>query len=159
MRKQQKPFKFLEKVDNLSIINAISDEHPQTIAIITSCLSDAQAAFIIECLPPERQLAILRRIATTWKVNRDVLTIVENELKVRLSNDKLIEFNGVERVAEILTNIEPETTRNILENLSQDDPELVSDIRDFTKVIKAINKRVKSGELTVKKTNVKRTKK
>ena len=63
MKRTATPFKFLAKASKESILCAITDEHPQTIAIIVACLQPAQAACIIDGLPPERQLAVIRRMA------------------------------------------------------------------------------------------------
>ena len=53
-----KPFQFLESVSNESILFAITDEHPQTVAVILSCMQPVQAAYIIEALAPEEQLSV-----------------------------------------------------------------------------------------------------
>ena len=52
---QVKPFEFIRKTDAGQLLNFIQDEHPQTIALILSYLSAAQAALIVSALPPNRQ--------------------------------------------------------------------------------------------------------
>ena len=52
---QVKPFEFIRKTDAAQLLNFIQDEHPQTIALILSYLSSAQAAIIVSALPPDRQ--------------------------------------------------------------------------------------------------------
>ena len=46
------------------VADIIQDEHPQTIALILSHLPPSQAADIISGLPGERQLSVIRRVAT-----------------------------------------------------------------------------------------------
>jgi len=122
------PFEFLKEIDNENILFAVMDEHPQTLAVILSCMQPSQAAWIIESLPPERQLAVIRRIVTLKRVEWAVLTLLEEELMKKVSNKKYVKLGGIDNVAEALTLVEPGTCKNIMENLGQDDPELVEDI-------------------------------
>jgi flagellar motor switch protein FliG len=110
----------------------IIDEHPQTIALIVSNLPPAQAAGIIAGLPSERQLAVVRRIATMGQTNPEIIHEVEKGLESRMSSVMSQQFEnagGVESVAEILNVIDRATERSLLEHLAQDDPDLVEEIR------------------------------
>ncbi|MGY8766935.1 MAG: hypothetical protein ACKVH8_00720 [Pirellulales bacterium] len=61
------PFGFLRKVDSQNILTFISEEHPQTIALILSHLPSGYGAEIIAGLPADRQLSVIRRIANRGK--------------------------------------------------------------------------------------------
>ena len=63
------PFSFLKKVHSDCLLRVITDEHPQTIALIVSHLRPKRAAGILNGLPPERQLAVIRRIAVMQRVD------------------------------------------------------------------------------------------
>jgi flagellar motor switch protein FliG len=126
------PFGFLQKVDSQNLLTFIIDEHPQTIALIVSNLPPAQAAGIIAGLPSERQLAVVRRIATMGQTNPEIIHEVEKGLENRMSSVMSQQFEnagGVESVAEILNVIDRTTERSLLEHLAQDDPDLVEEIR------------------------------
>jgi flagellar motor switch protein FliG len=126
------PFGFLQKVDSQNLLTFIIDEHPQTIALIVSNLPPAQAAGIIAGLPSERQLAVVRRIATMGQTNPEIIHEVEKGLESRMSSVMSQQFEnagGVESVAEILNVIDRATERSLLEHLAQDDPDLVEEIR------------------------------
>ena len=126
------PFGFLEKVDSENLLTFIVDEHPQTIALIIAHLAPGQGAYIINALKPERQLEVIRRIATMQQTNPEIIKEVEKGLEARMTSvmsQKLENTGGVESVADILNVIDRQTGRNIMENLGQDDPELVEDIR------------------------------
>jgi len=140
------PFEFLKEIDNESILFAVTDEHPQTIAVILSCMQPSQAAWIIESLPPERQLAVIRRIVTLNRVEWAVLILLEEELMKKVSNKKYVKLGGIDNVAEALTLVEPGTFKNIMENLGQDDPELVEDIEQSMHVVQTIQKREESKQ-------------
>ncbi len=157
------PFGFLQKVDSENLLTFIVDEHPQTIALIVSHLRPAQGADIINGLPPERQMAVIRRIATMQQTSPEIIKEVEKGLENRMSSvmsQKLESAGGVGSVAEILNVIDRQTGRNIMDNLGQDDPELVEEIRrlmfvfeDILKLadqdIQAILKNVESSQWAI----------
>jgi flagellar motor switch protein FliG len=137
------PFGFLQKVDNDNLLTFIIDEHPQTIALIVSHLRPSQGADIINGLPPERQLSVIRRIATMQQTSPEIIKEVEKGLENRMSSvmsQKFERAGGVNSVAEILNVIDRSTGRNIMENLAQDDPELVDEIRRLMFVFEDILK-------------------
>lgn len=125
------PFGFLQKVDNQNLLTFIMDEHPQTIALILSHVPPAQAAEILSGLPAERQLAVIRRVATMGQTSPEIIKEVEKGLENRMSSVMSQQFEnagGVSSVAEILNVIDRATERSLLENLAQEAPELVEEI-------------------------------
>jgi flagellar motor switch protein FliG len=126
------PFGFLQKVDSQNLLTFIIDEHPQTIALILSHVPPSQGAAIIRDLPLERQLSVIRRIATMGQTSPEIIHEVEKGLEHRMASVMSQQFEkagGVESVAEILNVIDRATERSLLENLAQEDPELVEEIR------------------------------
>ncbi len=67
------PFGFLKNVDSQNLLTFIIDEHPQTIALILCHLPPVQAADIIAGLPSDRQLSVVRRIATMGQTNPEII--------------------------------------------------------------------------------------
>jgi flagellar motor switch protein FliG len=126
------PFGFLKKVDPQNLLTFIIDEHPQTIALLLSHLPPTYGAEIVKGLPAERQLSVIRRIAHMGQTNPEVIHEVEQGLESRMSSLMQQSFQkagGVNNVAEILNVSDRATERVLLESLSQDDPELVEEIR------------------------------
>jgi len=137
------PFGFLKNVDSQNLLTFIIDEHPQTIALILSHLTPAQAADIISGLPSERQLAVVRRVATMGQTNPEIIHEVEKALENRISGlmgQSFEKAGGVQTVAEMLNVIDRATERNLLENLAQENPDLVEEIRRLMFVFDDINK-------------------
>jgi flagellar motor switch protein FliG len=137
------PFGFLQKVDSQNLLTFIMDEHPQTIALILSHIQAAQAAEIISGLPSDRQLAVVRRVATMGQTNPEIIHEVEKGLEQRMSSVMSQQFEnagGVEAVAEILNVTDRSTERSLLENLAQEDPDLVEEIRRLMFVFEDIAK-------------------
>ena len=136
------PFGFLKKVDPQNVLTFINDEHPQTIALILSHLPPSYGAEIIARLPAERQLQVIRRIATMGQTSPDVIREVEEGLSQRMSSVMSHSFEragGPDSVAEILNVTDRNTERSLLENLSQEDPELADEIRRLMFVFEDIN--------------------
>ena len=137
------PFGFLQKVDSQNLLTFVIDEHPQTIALILSHVPSSQAADILSGLPAERQLAVIRRIATMGQTSPEIIHEVEKGLERRMASVMSQQFEkagGVSTVAEILNVIDRATERSLLENLAQEDPDLVEEIRRLMFVFEDITK-------------------
>lgn len=137
------PFGFLRKVDPQNALTFLVDEHPQTIALILSHLPAAYGAEILRGLPMPTQLAVIRRVAHMGQTSPEVIQQVEEALLVRMQSVMSQSFEhagGVPAVAGILNVTDRATERSLLENLAQDDPELVDEIRRLMFVFEDITK-------------------
>lgn len=137
------PFGFLQKVDSQNLLTFIIDEHPQTIAVILTHLPPSQAADIISGLPTERQISVVKRIATMSQTSPEIIREVETGLERRMSSVMSQQYEnagGVEAVAEMLNVIDRTTERTLLENLAQEDPDLVEEIRRLMFVFEDLTK-------------------
>ena len=137
------PFGFLRQVDSQNLLTFIADEHPQTIALILSHLPPSYGAEVLSGLPAERQLAVVRRIATMGQTSPEIIREVERGLEQRMSSLMSQSFEnagGVATVAEVLNVTDRATERSLLENLAQEDPELVEEIRRLMFVFEDIAK-------------------
>ncbi len=137
------PFAFLRHVDSQNILTYIVDEHPQTIALILSHLPPNSSAAILAGLQPDRQLMVVQRIAEMGQTSPEMIEEVERGLERRMSSVMSQSFEnagGVGAVAEMLNVSDRSTERSLLENLSQDDPELVEEIRRLMFVFEDISK-------------------
>lgn len=137
------PFGFLKGVDPQNLLTFIIDEHPQTIALILSHLPPAYGAEIIAGLPSDRQLSVIRRVANMGQTNPEVIHEVEVGLENRMASVMSQSYEnagGVPSVAEILNVTDRATERALLENLAQEDPDLVEEIRRLMFVFDDISK-------------------
>lgn len=129
---QVRPFEFVRKTDASQLLNFIQDEHPQTIALILSYLSNAQAATIISSLTPDKQADVAKRIAQMDRTSPDVIKEVEKVLERKLSslvNQDYTIVGGVDNIVEILNTVDRTTEKHIMETLEIDEPELADEIR------------------------------
>ncbi len=140
---QAVPFGFLQKVDSQNLVTFISDEHPQTIALILSHVHPNQAADIVKNLPADRQLSVVRRVAAMGQTNPEIIKEVEEGLASRMAvlmNQSFEKAGGVPKVAQILNVTDRATERALMDSLSQEDPELVEEIRRLMFVFDDIGK-------------------
>ncbi len=129
---QVRPFEFLRKTDASQLLNFIQDEHPQTIALILSYLSSAQASTIISALAPDKQADVAKRIAQMDRTSPDVIKEVEKVLEQKLAsmvNQDYTIVGGVDSIVEILNTVDRGTEKHIMESLEIEDPELADEIR------------------------------
>ena len=129
---QVRPFEFVRKTDPSQLLNFIRDEHPQTIAMILSYLTSAQAALVIGALPPEKQADVAKRIAMMDRTSPDVIKEVERVLEKKLSslvNQDYTIVGGVDAIVNILNTVDRTTEKHIMESLEIEEPELADEIR------------------------------
>ena len=129
---QVRPFEFIRKTDASQLLNFIQDEHPQTIALILSYLSSAQASAIISALGPDKQADVAKRIAQMDRTSPDVIKSVEKVLERKLAslvNQDYTIVGGVDSIVEILNTVDRGTEKHIMETLEIEDPELADEIR------------------------------
>ena len=157
------PFSFLQKAGAENLVTFISEEHPQTIALVMSHLPAAMAAEVLAGLPSNKQIEVIRRIAAMEQTSPEVIGDVEASLQSRLTstfNQQLEKAGGVPRVAEILNVTDRMTNKGILESLEQEDADLVDEIKRLmfvfddllkldNKAIQALLKEVDNGQWAV----------
>jgi flagellar motor switch protein FliG len=125
------PFEFLHDLDGHALLDLLAGEHPQTIALVLSCLSPTQAASVIAELTPSEQLSVVCRIATMTEPDPEVIQDVEHALHCRIfgSPRRSASHCGVASVIRMLNVMEPATERKLLGDLGEAAPELVREIR------------------------------
>jgi flagellar motor switch protein FliG len=129
---QSAPFSLARKTESQNLLTFVQDEQPQTIALILSHLSVAQAAEVLMGLPRSKQLEVVRRMADMETTSPEVIHEVEASLEKRLASvvtQRFEQTGGLERVAEVLNLTDRATEREILDGLAQENPELVEEIR------------------------------
>lgn len=127
-----RPFNFVDNVEPKQLVNLISQEHPQTIAMILSHLNATLAAKVLSELPEELRGNIARRIALMERTSPEVLKGVEDVLRQRLSSVMQPEHGasgGIPTIVDILNRVDRSTEKLILEELEQDDAALANEIR------------------------------
>jgi flagellar motor switch protein FliG len=127
-----RPFDFARKTDPNQILNFISNEHPQTIALILSYLEPTTAATILAQLPSEKQTQVVVRVSTMDRTSPEYVREVERILDRKLSSMGVDDFTvvgGIQSIVDILNAADRGTERRVLEELEVDNSDLVDEIR------------------------------
>ena len=130
---QFRPFAIARKADAHQLLNIISDEHPQTIALILCYLQPDKAGQILSALPENIQAEVAYRIATMRNTSHMVVKEIEKVLDGKLSSvvksDMKI-IGGVSTIVDILNQVDRNTEKNITEGLEKEDAELAEKVKD-----------------------------
>ncbi len=125
-------FEFLKKIDYKSILMILQNELPQTIALVLSHIDAKKSAQIIAELPPETQSEVFKRIADLDRTSPEIIKNVEEMMSEKLSSVSsmdMVEFGGVNYLAEVMNNLDMRTEKGIIEELNKENPELVDEIQ------------------------------
>lgn len=129
----ERPIKLLEWMDARAISELISDEHPQIMALVISCLDYAQGAEVLTSLPEELQADIVRRIAELSSVTpealRDLEQVLQREFKATTSSSAS-QIGGVRAAARIMNFTRSGAEARILRDIRKDDKDLMAAIQD-----------------------------
>ena len=130
---QYRPFAIARKADAHQLLNVISNEHPQTIALIMCYMQPDKAAQIMSALPLDLQSEVSYRIATMSSISPMVVKEIEKVLNGKLSSvirtDSTV-VGGIESLVDILNQVDRTTEKNITEGLEREDAELAEKIKE-----------------------------
>lgn len=129
---QYRPFSIARKADAHHLLNVITYEHPQTIALILCYLQPEKAAQVMAELPEETQSEVAYRIATMSTTSPMVIKEIEKVLESKLSSvvrTEMTTLGGVETLVDILNQVDRTTERNITESLEREDAELADRVK------------------------------
>jgi flagellar motor switch protein FliG len=125
-------FAFARDSDPAQLAQFISNEHPQTIALILSHLQPLHAAQAMAHLPGEMRSEVALRIATMDRTPPEVVDQVEDVLQRKLSSVITRDFTsvgGTHFLVNMLTSVDRGTEKQILEYLDNANAELAAEIR------------------------------
>ncbi|KGM97410.1 flagellar motor switch protein FliG [Clostridium novyi A str. 4552] len=129
---QYRPFAIARKADAHQLLNVISNEHPQTIALILCYLQAEKSAQILGELPEDIQWEVAYRVASMDNTSPMVIKEIEKVLNGKLSSvvrTDMTTLGGVETIVDILNQVDRTTEKNITEGLERQDPELAEKIK------------------------------
>jgi flagellar motor switch protein FliG len=127
------PFAFMQNLDSRQIVSFLSDEHPQTIALVLAHLPAGQASNVLTGLGSDLQADVAHRIAVMDRTSPELIRQVESSLERRLSSlgvaSDLSAVGGLRPLVEIINRADRGTEKLILEGLELRDPELAEQVR------------------------------
>jgi len=124
----------LSYVDPVMIANYIRSEHPQTIALVISYLTNVdQAATVMRTLPENLQADVMYRIAMLESIPPGVVAEMNEVLfeEMKAAGSMVTKVGGVQPVAEILNAVDKVTESRILSTIEESNPDLAEQIREL----------------------------
>ncbi len=128
------PFGFLRHLNVAQLVNFLSNEHPQTIALLCSFVQSEKAAQVLAGLQPEMAADVAQRIALMDRANPEIVNEVEAVLRRKLSavlqpTRQTQVVGGLEVLVNLLKQSSRMTEKTILEALEDNEPELAEQIK------------------------------
>jgi flagellar motor switch protein FliG len=125
-------FDAIEKADPQQLAKFIHNEHPQTVALVLSHLNATQAAALLASLPASLRSDVAQRMASLDQISPEIIYkiagVIGQKLKT-LGEFSRESYGGVRAVAEMLNRLDSATSREILDSIEQQDPNLGETIR------------------------------
>ena len=119
-------------LDPKNISSLITNEHPQTAAIILAHLDSSLASATISELPEENRMEIVHRLATLDNISPSVIRDLDQALQAEFQNSSVVSDNklgGVEVVAAVMSSLDRNTEIAILTSMDEIDTDLANKIR------------------------------
>jgi flagellar motor switch protein FliG len=127
-------FDALQKADPQQLAKFIHSEHPQTIALVLSHLNPSQAAGLLQSLPPDLRADVALRMANLEQISPEIIakiaSIIGQKLKA-LGEFSRESYGGVRAVAEIFNRLDTTSSKEILEVIERENPNLTETIRQL----------------------------
>ena len=119
-------------LDPKNISSLITNEHPQTAAIILAHLDSSLASAPISELPEKNRMEIVHRLATLDNISPSVISDLDQALQAEFQNSSAVSDNklgGVEVVAAVMSSLDRNTETAILTSMDEIDADLANKIR------------------------------
>lgn len=133
----------LEGIDAKTLSEFLSEEHPQTIAMVVAHLDPTRQGAVVKALPEGVRAEVVLRMANLETIGDDRVEELDSVLKSELTivgKDSGHQMGGVVTVAEIVNNLDKRTMNSLMARLEDKDPILAEEIRQhmftFTDLIK-----------------------
>jgi flagellar motor switch protein FliG len=125
-------FDAIQKADPQQLAKFIHSEHPQTIALILSHLNPSQAAGLLFSLPGQMRGDVALRMANLDQISPEIISKIARVIGLKLKSLGEVSreaYGGVRAVSEMFNRLDSNTSKEILESIERDDPNLVETIR------------------------------
>ena len=128
-----RPFRFLKDYDAKQLSMILKGESPQVLSVILPYLEPKKASGLIERMPEEERVDLVKRVAKLDKINPEILRQVEEGLRERIRKVGTLsheEIDGKAALAGILKHVDPRMEERVLDALTEENPELSKNVRD-----------------------------
>ena len=128
---REKPFEFLNDIEPLQMKMILKNESPTITAIILSHLKPEKSAALLNEYSTEEQKNLVLKMSQKGRISSEIVEKIENGLKEKIREQGKIvtkEIDGKNRLAGILRFMDPEEEERILDEITDEDPDLSKEI-------------------------------
>lgn len=123
------PLHFLNEMPIRALVSALSDEHPQTVAIVLASMQPAVAAQLLGGLPTSVCKSAIQRLAAITEIPNQALQEISEHLQSLMKKVTPAEPQaGSRSLASILTHLDLAQREQILTDLATDHPALAAQL-------------------------------
>jgi flagellar motor switch protein FliG len=129
---ETRPLETISRMQPTMVAGLLANEHPQTVSLVLSTQHTAHASEILAHLPEEIRADVIYRIAKIEKVSPEVITKIEDALHREIGivgSKEQSQVGGLDKVVDILNNMQNQIDAEILEDIEETDPDMVEEIR------------------------------
>lgn len=128
------PFGFLRHLNIQQLVNFLSNEHPQTIALLLTFLQAEKSAQVLSSMDPDLASDVAQRIALMDRANPEIVNEVEAVLRRKLSAvlqpaRETQHVGGLDVLVNLLKHSSRMTEKTIIESLEDNEPELADQVK------------------------------
>lgn len=123
----------LQKADPQQLVKFVEGEHPQTIALILAHLGVKSASSVLLSLPEKVRADAVKRLAQMQEFSAEMVNRIALVLQKKLAGTKKEarrSQGGVPAAADMLKQLDAESSKLILEAIQLSDPDLAGAIRE-----------------------------
>ncbi len=124
----------LQKMDPQQLGKFLETEHPQTIALVLAHLDAKHGSMVLMELPAAIRVEVVQRLAEMRQFSPEVAQKVAFVLHRRMEgmgNGSRKSYSGFKAVAELLNRVDQTTSKGILEEIEQNQPQVAIGIRNL----------------------------
>ncbi len=128
----KKPFDYLNDADSEKVYYLLKDENPGMQTLVLSRINPQKAAAVINLMSPGEKKEVVMRLAKMEPVSPEVLARVDHamhEKSLNQTTEKAEVVDGRNALAQILKKMDLDSENDILDSLSENDPDLSEDLR------------------------------
>jgi len=139
---ETKSFAYLNKVKPEQLAGFISQEHPQTIALIIAHMDPGRAAETLSFFDDELRSEVTIRMANLGDISPSVIKRVSAILEKKLESltSYKVEVGGPRAVAEVLNKLSQKASKTTIEKIEQENQDLANVIKELMFTFEDIEK-------------------
>lgn len=124
----------IQLMEPKTVAQFLTNEHPQTAAIILAHMDPGGAAGVIKELPEEMRMELVFRLATLERVSPLIIRELDQALQTEFQSSGAIsgsKMGGVVQAAHIMGSLDRQAESSILTELDDVNPDLANEIRNL----------------------------